>query len=67
MFNGKQVSVVLATYREKNSISRSIEEFFQTGLVDEVIVVNNNAESGTDEEVKKTKARIVHESQQKYW
>ncbi|OGY63341.1 MAG: hypothetical protein A3I89_01920 [Candidatus Harrisonbacteria bacterium RIFCSPLOWO2_02_FULL_41_11] len=66
MFNGKQVSVVLATYREKNSISRSIEEFFQTGLVDEVIVVNNNAESGTDEEVKKTKARIVHESEQGY-
>lgn len=66
MFDHKKVSVVLATYKEKDSIRGAIEEFFDTGLVDEVVVVNNNAEAGTDEEIKKTKARIVYEPNQGY-
>jgi len=66
MFNGKKVSVVFATYREKNSIRDVIENFFNTGMVDEIIVVNNNAESGTDEEVRQTSARVVYESRQGY-
>lgn len=66
MWNGKTISVVFGTYREKNSIRTVIEDFFATGLVDEVIVVNNNAEPGTDEEVKKTKARLLHEPRQGY-
>lgn len=56
--------MVFATYREKNSIRRAIEDFLATGYVDEVIVVNNNAELGTDEEVRKTPARLVHEKRQ---
>lgn len=66
MFNKRTVSVVFGTYREKNSIRSAINEFFATGYVDEIIVVNNNAEPGTDEEVKKTKAKIVYESKQGY-
>lgn len=66
MWNGQRVSVVLATYREKGSIRRSIEDFFATGVVDEVVVVNNNAEPGTDEEVQKTPARLVYEPRQGY-
>ncbi len=66
MYKGKTVSVVFAAYREKNSIRKVIESFFDTGFVDEVIVVNNNAEAGTDEEVKKTHARIVYEPRQGY-
>lgn len=66
MWHGKTVSVVFSTYREKDSIRQSIEEYFATGFVDEVVVVNNNAEPGTDEEVKKTKARLVHEKKQGY-
>lgn len=66
MYNGKSVSVVFATYREKKSIRSVIEEFWKTGFVDEIVVVNNNAEVGTDEEVKKTKARIVYEKRQGY-
>ena len=61
MFLGKKVSVVLATYRERKTVRRVINEFFETGFVDEVVVVENNAEKGTEEEVKKTKARLVHE------
>ena len=56
----------MATYREKRSIRRVIESFFETGFVDEIVVVNNNAEPGTDEEVKKTKAKLVHEPRQGY-
>ncbi|MDP2649509.1 MAG: glycosyltransferase family 2 protein [bacterium] len=66
MYHGKFVSVILATYREKNSIRKVIEDFFKTGFVDEVIVVNNNSEEGTLEEVKKTKARIITENKQGY-
>jgi glycosyltransferase involved in cell wall biosynthesis len=66
MWNNKSVSVVLATYREKASIRSSIEEFYSTGVVDEIVVVNNNAEPGTDEEVHKTRARLVYETKQGY-
>lgn len=66
MYNGKKVSVVFATYREKNSIKQVIEGFFASGFVDEIIVVNNNAEAGTVEEVQKTKAKMVYEPRQGY-
>ena len=66
MWNGKAVSVVLMTYAERDSIRRVIEGFFATGLVDEVLVVDNNAEAGTAEEVAKTDARVVRESRQGY-
>lgn len=62
----KKVSVIFPTYNEKESIKAAIIDFFATGLVDEIIVINNNAASGTDEEVKKTKARLIHEKKQGY-
>jgi glycosyltransferase involved in cell wall biosynthesis len=66
MWNGKHVSVVLMTYAERDSIRRVIDGFFATGVVDEVVVVDNNAEAGTAEEVARTAARIVHEPRQGY-
>src|SRR3989338_8457214 len=66
MYHGKKVSVVFATYRKKNCVRAAIEEFLATGFVDEVIVVNNNAEPGTDEEVKKTPAKLLYEKRQGY-
>ncbi|HYH11526.1 MAG TPA: methyltransferase domain-containing protein [Thermomicrobiales bacterium] len=66
MWNGQEVSVVLGTYAEKDSIRAVIDAFFATGVVDEVVVVNNNAEPGTTEEVDKTRARQVFESKQGY-
>jgi glycosyltransferase involved in cell wall biosynthesis len=66
MWNGREVSVVLMTYAERDSIRRVIDGFFDTGLVDEVVVIDNNAQTGTAEEVAKTKARIVHEPHQGY-
>ena len=66
MWNGRTVSVVLGTYAERDSIREVIDGFFDTGVVDEVVVVNNNAQEGTREEVEKTRARQVFESKQGY-
>ncbi len=66
MYKGRKVSVVFGTYREKRSIRAAINDLFRTGFVDEVVVVNNNAETGTDEEVKKTKAKLFYETRQGY-
>src|SRR5439155_516152 len=43
---GQAVSVILPTYNERDSIRASIADFFNTGVVDEVIVINNNAADG---------------------
>lgn len=66
MYNHKSVSVVMSTYREKKSIRKIIEDFFNTGFVDEIIIVDNNSEEGTLEEVNKTKAIIIPEKRQGY-
>lgn len=66
MWQGKKVSVIFPTYREKASIKRVVLEFWRSGYVDEVVVVNNNAEPGTDREVNKTKARLIYEDRQGY-
>ncbi|MCM8788714.1 MAG: glycosyltransferase family 2 protein [Candidatus Omnitrophica bacterium] len=66
MWKGKTVSVIFPTYNEKDSIRDAIEDFFASGFVDEIIVVNNNAVNGTDHEVKKTRAKLVYEKRQGY-
>lgn len=66
MWNGRSVSVVLPTYNEKDSIRAAIEAFEATGVVDEIVVVNNNAVEGTSGEVAGTGAREVHEPVQGY-
>lgn len=66
MWNGKRVSVVLMTYAERDSIRKVIDGFYATGYVDEVLVIDNNAQAGTAEEVAKTNARLVREPKQGY-
>lgn len=66
MWKGKTVAVVFPTYKEKNSIFNVIKSFDSSGFVDEIIVVDNNAEDGTKEEVLKTRARLVLEKKQGY-
>lgn len=66
MWHGRTVSVVLPTYNERDSIRGAIEEIEATGVVDEIIVVNNNAAEGTSAEVARTSAREVHEPRQGY-
>lgn len=66
MWNGKTVAVVLPTYNEKDSIADVITRFHDLGLVDEIVVVNNNAVAGTSEQVAGTVAREVLEPRQGY-
>jgi glycosyltransferase involved in cell wall biosynthesis len=66
MWHGQTVSVILMTYAEKDSIRAVIAGFEATGVVDEIVVVNNNAEPGTTEEVAATSAREVCEARQGY-
>jgi glycosyltransferase involved in cell wall biosynthesis len=66
MWKDKKVSVILPTYNEKDSIRQCIKDFFATGLVDEVIVINNNAAPGTSEEVAGTGAIEILETTQGY-
>lgn len=66
MWKDKKISVVLPTYNEVDSIKKCIDDFYETGIVDEIVVVNNNAVSGTSEEVAKTKAIEVFEKKQGY-
>ncbi len=66
MWKGKTVAVIFPTYNERESIRKAIEEFFATGIVDEIVVVNNNAAPGTSDEVRATRAREVHEAVQGY-
>ena len=66
MWHGKKVAVIFPTYNEKDSIHQAILSYYATNLVDEVIVVNNNAAPGTSEEVAGTGAREIFESKQGY-
>lgn len=66
MWRGQKVSVVFPTYNEKDSIRAAIRDFFATGYVDEILVVNNNAAPGTSDEVQGTGAREVIETTQGY-
>jgi len=66
MFGAKRVSVVLPTYNEKDSIKKVIQDFEALGVVDEIVVVNNNAAPGTSEEVAGTSAIEIHETVQGY-
>jgi glycosyltransferase involved in cell wall biosynthesis len=66
MYKNRKVSVVIPTYNEAESIQTVVDGFFETGLVDEVVVVDNNALGNTKEEVAKTKARLVEEKSQGY-
>ena len=60
------ISVILPTYREKDSIREVVDSFFSTDLVDEVIVVDNNSEKGTLEAIQGSGAKVVHEKRQGY-
>jgi len=66
MYRDRKVSLILPTYREKDSIRQVIRDFEALGVVDEILVINNNAIEGTSEEVRLTSAREIHEPIQGY-
>jgi glycosyltransferase involved in cell wall biosynthesis len=66
VWHGKTIAVVLPTYRERDSIAQCINGFEALGIVDDILVVNNNAQEGTSAEVARTSAREVFEPLQGY-
>ena len=66
MYQGKRISVVLPAYNEEENIRQEIGNLFDTGLVDEIIAVDNNSSDRTAEEIQKTRAKYVKEINQGY-
>lgn len=66
MWHDKTLAVVLPTYNEAGSIADCIRAFEKLGVVDEIVVVNNNAHPDTSPEVATTSAREVFETTQGY-
>jgi len=66
MYRGKKVSLILPTFNEKDSIREVIREFEKLNLVDEILVINNNAAIGTSDEVAGTSAIEIIEREQGY-
>lgn len=61
MWKKQTVSVILPTYNEKGSIRKVIKDFEVLGIIDEIIVINNNAVDGTSEQVATTSAIEIFE------
>lgn len=66
MYGDRKVSVVLPAYNEAGYIRRAVEDFSLDGVVDEIIVVDNNSRDGTGDEARQTRARVVQERAQGY-
>src|SRR3989338_5101797 len=61
-----KITEVLPTYNEKKSKRKCIDDFSLLGIIDEIIVVNNNAVKGTSGEIAGTKAIEIAEPVQGY-
>lgn len=66
MYGSSSVSVVFPAYNEAKNIRQAVEDFSVPGVVDEVLVVDNNSRDGTAEEAARAGARVVVETKQGY-
>lgn len=66
MFRDQKISLVLPAYNEEDNIASAVEEFKATGLLDEIVVVNNNSRDRTRERALAAGARVVDETTQGY-
>jgi glycosyltransferase involved in cell wall biosynthesis len=66
MYGSRSVSVVFPAYNEAPNIRRAVEDFLAAGVVDEVVVVDNNSSDGTATEAAAAQARVVRETKQGY-
>lgn len=66
MYKGKRISLILPTFNERDSIRKVINDFEELGIIDEILVINNNAANGTSEEVMLTSATEIKEPEQGY-
>ncbi len=66
LWNGRSIALILPTYNEKDSIADVISRFEALGVVDDILVINNNATVGTSAQVATTSARELFEPVQGY-
>jgi glycosyltransferase involved in cell wall biosynthesis len=66
MYGTKTVSVVFPAYNEGGNIRRAVEDFRIPGVVDEIVVVDNNSRDETAAEAAAAGARVVRETNQGY-
>ena len=60
MYGTKSVSVVFPAYNEGDNIRRAVEDFFAAGVVDEIVVVDNNSRDQTAAEAAATQIGRAH-------
>ena len=53
MYKNKTFSIVIPAYNEEVHIKKNIEQFLNTNIFDEIIVVDNNSTDKTSEEIKR--------------
>lgn len=66
MWKQQTVEVVFPAHNEEESIRQAILDFYATGFVDRVIVVDNNSTDRTGEEVATTPAHRISETKPGY-
>jgi glycosyltransferase involved in cell wall biosynthesis len=66
MYGSRTVSIVLPAYNEEPYIRSAAHDFALPGVVDEVIVVDNNSRDATAAEAARGGARVVREAAQGY-
>lgn len=67
MYKNKKISLILPAYNEEESIADVIDDFYETGIVDEIVIIDNNSKDKTAQLAKSTgKAKVVREKRQGY-
>ena len=66
MWNGRKVSLVFPAYNEQDNIADAVQDFFRVGVLDEILVVDNNSRDLTADRAARAGARVIMETKQGY-
>jgi glycosyltransferase involved in cell wall biosynthesis len=66
VWKNKTVTVVFPAYNEEDNVAAAVKDFAGVGVVDEILVVNNNSHDRTAEHAAAAGARVVEEAIQGY-
>ncbi len=66
MWQHKRLSVALPAYNEEQNIAHAVKDFLSVGVVDEVVVADNNSTDRTVEVASRAGARVIREMRQGY-
>ncbi|MDD5773570.1 MAG: glycosyltransferase family 2 protein [bacterium] len=66
MYKNQSLSLVMPAYNEKEAVAEVISGYKKLGIIDEIIVVDNNSTDGTGEKALNLGVRVVKEPKQGY-